>query len=137
MRWWGRWTEPGPVLVEPEERRTARLLASLLLMFILASVPALVAEQLLIPGFLPILLTVTAALLVLAGAYVLSRGRWYRAAGAIAAIVLVAMCLASGLWAPKPEEAFPFALLGVIFAGFVLSSRAALAASALAISGSV
>jgi PAS domain S-box-containing protein len=136
---WRRLTEPSPALADVGDRRSARLLASLLLIVMPLGLASAVAQLLTVPGFRPTFNLVFAALVGLAVTYVLSRTARYRVAGLVASMLPIATGGAVGLSAPDDPVWFAFAALGPLLASAFLSAPqvAGVAAVAVAVTAAV
>jgi len=117
---WRRLTEPSPSLTDVGDRRSARLLASLLLVVMPLGLISAVAQLLTVPGFRAIFNLVLAALVGLAVAYALARTTRFRVAGIIASILPIVAGGAVGLLAPADPVWFAFVSLGPLLASAFL-----------------
>ena len=130
---WERVVAPSPALDDVADRIRARLLASFLAVILLAGFLSGLVQLALVPGFLPTFLVMLAALGVLALAYAASRTRHYRVGGALAALAVLAACLAIPAWNPDDHVWYAFMTIGVLLASTFLSPRAAAAFAALSV----
>jgi signal transduction histidine kinase len=108
---WDRLVSPSGALVDVGDRRRARLLAGLLVIFGAAGLVVGVVQLALIPGFLTTFAIMLGALAVLGIGYGMARTRHYRAGGLIASLAVMAACLAVG--ATNPQDRVWYAFLSV------------------------
>ena len=106
---WERVVAPSPALDDVADRIRARLLASFLAVILLAGFLSGLVQLALVPGFLPTFLVMLAALAVLAA------------------------CLAIPAWNPDDHVWYAFMTIGVLLASTFLSPRAAAAFAALSV----
>ena len=109
----------------PGDRRRADLLAGLLLPLIALGLLSGLIQLAAIPNFRARFLTLAVALAFLAGAYGISRTRWYRVAALAACLIPVAACVAILRHDPVDPVALPFMMVAVLFATVFLPTFAA------------
>jgi PAS domain S-box-containing protein len=122
-RHWHRWTEPSTRIADPGERRSARLLAALILATIPLGFISATAQLLLVPGFASTFLIILAALLVLGAAYGLCRTVHWRLAGMIASLAPIVAGGLVGLTAAADPAWFAFMGMGTVLASAFLRAR--------------
>jgi signal transduction histidine kinase len=132
---WRRLTDPSPEVHGVEDGRTARLVASCLVVILPLGLTSILVQLALSPAFLPTFLTIGAALAVLGAAYVLSRTRHYRLGAVLVVLVTAAAPLAAALVNPGDIAALPFAVLGVLVAVVFLPVAGAAAIAAFSLAG--
>jgi PAS domain S-box-containing protein len=135
MAFWTRLVEPASSVEDPGDRRTARLLATLLVVLVPLGLASAVLQLVFVPGFLPIFVAILVALAFLAVAYVLSRGPHHRAGAIVTTVVVTLASLASALAGPRPDVSLSFLLLGPLLASFLLTTWETLAVAILGAAG--
>lgn len=117
-----RWlTEPSPSTQDPQRRRQARLLASLLVFLIPLSTLSITLQLLAIPDFTPTFTAAAGGILVLILAYGLNRTNRYLP-GAVLTVITPSMAsLASLIANPADFSAFTFLLLSVVLSSMFLT----------------
>ena len=130
---WNRLTEPAASIKEPERRRQARLLASLLVAFILLVIPLSVASNLLTsvvpPSNNPGLYLAVGLAVLFAVAYGLNRAGHYTLAavlsigilsGSVFGVTLAIFAGANPNWDPTDAQPLVFLVVPVLFASMLL-----------------
>jgi PAS domain S-box-containing protein len=110
-------------VLEPGERRSARLLAGLLLCLAGVGVTSATAQLALREDFGPTYLAVMGAVVVLLAGYRLARSTRFRLAAVFASLVPVATGAAVGLLRPEDPAWFAFMTLGMVLAAAFLRVR--------------
>jgi signal transduction histidine kinase len=111
------------------ERRTARLLACLLLALTALGLAVAFAQLALVPNFRGTFVYIACAISVLGLAYVASRTHFYRISAMVACAVPVVACLAVGARNPDDHVWYAFMLIGVIFASVFFEIKVAVLAA--------
>lgn len=122
-RLWFRWTEPSAKIVDVGDRRSARLLATLLLAVIFIGFLSAVIQVFTVEGFVLPFLVIMGALLLIGICYRMSRTVHYHIAGLVASLVPIVASGVVGLVSPSDPAWFAFMSLGPVLASAVLSPR--------------
>ncbi len=122
-----RLTEPAASVTEFEQRFQARLLAALLLAFIILGSVSVLAQLVTVSGFERILQVLVAGLATLIIAYILSRTRWFRVGVVIAIAVPLVSSFLNAAIDPAQNISITFALVSVLLASVLFSWRQTLA----------
>ncbi len=134
-----RLTEPSPLVREPGDRRSARLLAALLLSLACVGVTSATIQLVLREDFLQLYLAIMGAVVILGAGYRLARSTRFRLAAVLAAGVPIITGAAIGLLRPADPAWFAFMTVGMVVASAFLSLRtvAALIVVTLVVGGGV
>lgn len=116
------------------DRESARLFATLLLALIVLGGLSGIVQLLLVRDFAPTFARIATALVVLCGAYALSRTRFHRAAVVFTALAVIAACASVPFASPHDPAWYAFMLMAVGFAAAFLPTRAAVGVALLALS---
>jgi signal transduction histidine kinase len=116
---------PSSALVSLADRRRAEMLAGLLLTLLSLGLLSGLVQLAMVPNFLGTFIAMSAALVLLGLAYLMSRTQLYRLAATIACIAPVGACVAVAINNPADRIAGSFMILGTLFASMFLSTRAA------------
>ena len=132
---WQWLTEPTTIIKEPDQRRQARLLASLLLALMFLSMLSNIGQSLTVPGFGPTAVVLLGTLAFLAIAYGLSRTKYYRL-GALSIIVIPTLvAFVSVLVTPADTIALAFVPIGVLLSSIFCSMRTTIRLAVVNIAG--
>jgi signal transduction histidine kinase len=123
---WEALVEPrGPA--DAESRRSARLLATLLVLLIPMGVASALIQLALVPGFLPTFMAMIVALAVLSVAYALARTGRVQAGALLTVGAISAACLGAVSFNAEERLSPAFLLLAILLASALLPLRHALA----------
>ena len=122
---WNLFTEPAAALTEPEQRRCARLLSSLLVFLIPLGMLSITTQLLASPDFTPSFTVIIVGVIVLAMAYTLSRTQHYEFGAVIASAIPSVISFANVIANPEDTIGFAFITLSVLLASMLLSVRIA------------
>ncbi|MBI4915080.1 MAG: diguanylate cyclase [Acidobacteria bacterium] len=135
-----RLIEPPESIREPEQRRRARLLSTLLVIPMLLGMVALILASLglnpLAHGATELFVPITLVLVTLVPfAYGLSRTRHFTAAAALTVGIVIASTFVSVIIMPEAPMLLAFTILGVLVSGLFLSTRTTVAVFVSTIAG--
>jgi PAS domain S-box-containing protein len=114
---WRRLTDPPPAIVSPLERERARLLSSILILFLPLVIALIIFLQIVSPENLHAPVLSGLALVV---AYFASRTRFYNLVALLVVMVIVAEPLAEALAVPPQIAPLPFVAIAILLAGILL-----------------
>src|SRR5690348_4104970 len=126
-----RLIEPHSTILDPEQRRKARLLSVLLLVMVILGIFGLVSTvvadyQTHSPSHSPYILVSVINLIAMATYYVLSRTAYYKVSAVLTLISLYAATVAVGLSLPNEgiAQVLPYLSLGILLCSMLFSLRA-------------
>ena len=106
-----------------DERRSSRLLARLLALLMPLGFGSACIQLAVVPGFMPVFVAISTAIVLLGVAYVLNRLGRYRLAATITVATVVVASAFSAVSGPTDGVSIAFLLLGPLFASLLLSLR--------------
>jgi PAS domain S-box-containing protein len=121
----GALVEPACAVARGDDRRDARLLATVLIAIVCLGTGSAFAQLAFVPGFFPSFCVIVAAMAVLLAAYALSRTVHFRLGAAIAVMVCILACFATLASNPTDATAPAFMVIPVLVASTFLPLRAA------------
>jgi PAS domain S-box-containing protein len=127
---WHWLTEPATSVVEPDHRRRAQLLSSLLVFLILLGSLFITMQVLTVPDFMPTFQVIMGGICVLAVAYGLSRTKHYKIGAAITASIPLIASLANAAANPNDTIALAFSTVSVLLSSMLLNRRSTVILSA-------
>ncbi len=116
-----RLTEPDDSVQEIEQRYQARLLASLLIVFILLALPSIIIQLITVPGFQRIFPVLLFGVIVFIIAYVFSRTKYHNVGAVIAIAVPSIAVLANVIIDPDNTSTVFYLTISVLLSSVLLS----------------
>ncbi len=132
---WGLLVEPPPRISDPEQRRKLRLL--------LTSLAILIPGGLLIgslslfgePGYRPGFIVIAGGMLLLAPAYGLARGGWFRSAAVLAVAITQLTCFVIAIANPGDPWPYAFLIVGTFLARLFFEGTGIVVSTVTALTG--